>query len=219
MVLSRSHDLAELVELCVARSEAAHPDVPPTRRPPLVVAIDGPAGAGKTTLSHHLAPHLTWEDDSGYRREATIVHLDDLYNGWADGPAGGAQRVAEQVLKPLAKRKSGRYHRYDWHRGAFAEPHDVHPAPFVIVEGSGAGAGVAQVPKLAAVLIWLDADDSERIARVLARDGEEIREELEAWVDEEQRHFAADGTRSRADVILRRDAQRGQWVLGENIGQ
>jgi len=219
MVLSKSHELADLVQLCLARSEEAHPDLPPRRRPPLVIAIDGPAGAGKTTLSHHLAPLLTWEDDSGYRREATIVHLDDLYDGWADGPAGGARRVADQVLKPLAKRKPGRYHRYDWHRGQFAEPHDVPAVPFLIVEGSGAGAGVAEAPKLPTVLVWLDADDPERIARVLARDGEDLREELEAWVAAEQAHFAADRTRQRADLVLRRDTQRGQWVLTENVGQ
>jgi len=123
--------------------------------------------------------------------------------------------VAEQVLKPLAKRKPGRYHRYDWHRGEFAEAHEVEPTPYLIVEGSGAGAGVAQVPKLAAVLVWLDADDSERIARVLARDGEDLREDLAGWVEAERRHFAADGTRERADVILRRDTERGQWVLVE----
>jgi len=218
MVLSKSDELANIIELCLTRSEEAHPDLPRSHRPPVVLAIDGPAGAGKTTLSHHLAPRLVWEDDSGYRREAAIVHLDDLYNGWADGPAGGARRVAEQVLKPLAKRKPGRYHRYDWTRGEFAEPHDVEPVPFLVVEGSGAGAGVAQVPQLAAVLVWLDADDDERIARVLARDGEDLREDLEQWIDAEHRHFAADGTRDRADVTLRRDTQRGQWVRSENSG-
>lgn len=216
MVLTQSEELAALVALCRARSEAANPEVPHHRRAPVVVAIDGPAGAGKTTLSQHLAPLLTWEDGDGYQRDAPVVHLDDLYAGWADGPSGGANRLAKNVLAPLAAGRPGRYRRYEWATDQFAEPHEVARAPYLIVEGSGSGAGAAQVPAMDSVLVWLDADDKDRVARVLARDGEHLRAELEDWMKAERQHFAADRTRDRADVVLRRDTNLGRWVPGEN---
>ena len=37
-----------------------------------VIAIDGPAGSGKTTLGDALA-----------ERGAAVLHLDDLYDGWS----------------------------------------------------------------------------------------------------------------------------------------
>ncbi|MEK8229278.1 hypothetical protein NKG05_30305 [Oerskovia sp. M15] len=50
--------------------------------------------------------------------------MDDLYEGWA-GLTAGVGRLAEQVLEPLAGGRAGRYQRYDWTLGAFAEWHDV----------------------------------------------------------------------------------------------
>lgn len=212
MVLSASEQLAHVIELCLDRAEAVHADHSPEHRPTFLVVIDGPAGAGKTTLSHQLAPHLTWHDANGYRHEAVVVHLDDMYEGWEDGPAGGAECVGKQVIAPISAGKPGSYRRYDWAEGRFAERHEVAPVPFLVVEGSGAGAGLRHAPTQPAVLIWLDADDEERVNRVLARDGEHLRAELERWIEAERAHFTADGTRDRADVVLRRDATHGQWV-------
>jgi hypothetical protein len=36
----------------------------------------------------------------------------------------------------------------------------------------------------------------------VARDGEALRGEWERWAVREQRHFAADGTRERADLMV-----------------
>ena len=40
----------------------------------LLVSIDGPAGAGKTTLAKDLLDEFT---------NADVIHMDDLYRGWA----------------------------------------------------------------------------------------------------------------------------------------
>src|SRR5262245_52752501 len=70
--------LAALAALARARQAAA-----PVGQPFLVV-VDGPAGSGKTTLADQLAPRVG--DGSGGR--AQVVHMDDLYEGWAAGPDG-----------------------------------------------------------------------------------------------------------------------------------
>lgn len=53
-----------------------------------LIAIDGPAGAGKTSLANHLA-------ESAPMREPTILRLDDIYPGW-DGLA-----QLPSLLEPL----------------------------------------------------------------------------------------------------------------------
>ena len=48
-----------------------------------LLAIDGPAGAGKTTLAAKL--------EAEYSAHSTVrtIHMDDLYDGW-EGALGGA---------------------------------------------------------------------------------------------------------------------------------
>ena len=41
-----------------------------------IIAIDGPAGAGKTTLAHDIKLALA------KRYSITEIHMDDLYDGW-----------------------------------------------------------------------------------------------------------------------------------------
>ena len=44
-----------------------------------IVTIDGPAGSGKTTLADELSISLS--DGNG---PMSVVHLDELYEGWDD---------------------------------------------------------------------------------------------------------------------------------------
>lgn len=155
-----------------------------------LVCVDGPAGSGKTTLAAQLADAL----------EAPVVHMDDLYEGWAGGPDGGAANLRRWVLDPLAAGEQVRYRRYDWDTGAWAEWHDVPPATHLVVEGCGSAA--RQVDALGAFRIWVEADDDERLRRGLARDGDEMRDHWLRWMDDEAAHFARESTRARADVHL-----------------
>jgi uridine kinase len=158
---------------------------------PCVIAIDGPAGSGKTTLAARLAELL---DDP------PIVHMDDLYDDWADGPDGGAARLAALVLQPLTAGMAGSYRRYDWLEKAWAEQRLVPPAPVVIIEGCGAGAQSPTRPP--GLLVWIEVSDDVRLRRGLVRDGEEQRELWLAWMAAEAAHFARERTRSRADIRL-----------------
>ena len=59
---------------------------------PSIIAIDGVAGSGKTTLATKLSEELS---------NAPVVHMDDLYNGWSNPFSDElVQRVTKQILNP-----------------------------------------------------------------------------------------------------------------------
>lgn len=169
-----------------ARLLAAPPRVGGTR----LVCVDGPAGSGKTTLAASLAAVLP---------DPVTVHMDDLYAGWT--LTGAAARLAAGVLRPLAEGRPGAYHRYDWAAARFADHTTPVPVPAVLVV-EGCGSACRATDPWASLRIWVAADPAVRLARGLARDGAHLTGEWLRWQRSEAAHFAADGTRARADVVV-----------------
>lgn len=152
-----------------------------------LVCIDGPAGSGKTTLAAGL---------SAARPDAAVVHMDDLYPGWDGLPRVGAQLGT--LLRPLAEGESGRYRRWDWPAGDWAEEVVVPPGPLLVVEGVGSGSPVPGVTPT--VLVWVEAPHELRMRRGIERDGDAFAPHWEAWAVAEAEHFARHRTRERADL-------------------
>lgn len=173
-----------------------------------LVCVDGPSGAGKTTLAGRLAravggalgaaPLTMFPMREGPLGVQT-VHLDDIYEGW-DGLPGIGQRLEEWILGPLRTGRSGRYRRYDWRREEYAEWHEVPVRPVVILEGVGAGG--RHVGDEATLKIWIEAPLAIRYERGIARDGETFRPHWDAWAAAETAHFAEHATRERADLLV-----------------
>jgi uridine kinase len=155
-----------------------------------VIAIDGRAGAGKTTLAHDLATRL----------DAPIVQLEQMYPGW-DGLQAGIDLLVEAVLVPLSVGAIVQVPRYDWLTGRFVEPWPLEAPGLLIVEGVGTGALGAAT--FASVLIWLELDAASRKQRALARDGEIFRPHWERWAAQEDVLLAREQTQARADVVAR----------------
>ncbi len=158
-----------------------------------LLCIDGPAGSGKTTLAGGVlalarARSLT----------AELVHQDDLYQGWS-GLDGVAARVSA-LLEPLKVGAPATYQRWDWVAERWAERHTVPPVDLLIVEGVLAGA--LDYADLITTLVWVETPPELRLTRGLERDGEAMREHWETWMLAEQRHFEANHTRERADLVL-----------------
>ena len=61
---------------------------------PVIIAIDGRSGAGKTTLAIELAARLR------EHHKVSLFHLEDIYPGW-NGLAAGIERYVTTVLAPL----------------------------------------------------------------------------------------------------------------------
>jgi uridine kinase len=168
-------------------------DLANARRPTLgdtrLVSVDGPAGAGKTTLATTIAT---------LELAAHVVHMDDLYDGWT-----GLDTVARQLstlVRPLAAGKPGFYRRYDWHRGEYVETVDVEPRPLLVLEG--VGSGHAELATMITVLVWVTAPRPLRRERGLTRDGEAFAPQWDAWMRQEDAHFAAQRTEERADIVV-----------------
>jgi uridine kinase len=155
-----------------------------------LVCIDGPAAAGKSTLAGRLASALG---------DVQIVHLDDLYEGWSGLPRVW-DRLESWVLQPLRGNFPGRYRRYDWEAGSYAEWHDVPVRPALIVEG--VGSADRGIDHLATLKIWVDAPLDVRYRRGMDRDGEAFRPYWDAWAAAEDEHFARERTQERADLIV-----------------
>src|SRR5581483_4355313 len=79
-----------------------------------IIAIDGPGGAGKSTLAEQLSQKLG---------NAPILHTDD-FASW-DNPLNWWPRLLGQVLKPLSHNEIARYQRYDWSTNRLAEWHEI----------------------------------------------------------------------------------------------
>lgn len=156
----------------------------------VVVGIDGPSGSGKTTLASAVAQ----------RRGCDVVHMDDLFPGW-DGLAAAAGLLTEQVLRPLAHGSDGAYRRWDWDASAWAETVAVPRTPLLLIEGCAST--VHPATPFLAVAVWVEADPAVRMTRGIERDGELFRPHWQRWAAQEQALFTADGTRDRADLIVR----------------
>ncbi|MEV6525077.1 AAA family ATPase [Longispora sp. NPDC051575] len=163
-----------------------------------VVAVDGPSGAGKTTFAERLAVAVAAEGAA-----VAVVHLDDLLDGWDDLPTMWP-RVESLLLGPLREGRAARFRAYDWVAGEFAGPwREVDPGAVLILEGVSSGRAAVRGELVANVFV--DAPEDVRLARVLARDGEELREPLRRWAEAEREHFAADGTREAATLRIAGD--------------
>jgi len=157
----------ELVELTA--------ELAPSCGPVRVVAVDGGAGAGKTTLAGRLA-HA--------HPRARVLHLDELLDGWA-GQFGYRDRLHEQVFRPLADGQPARYQRYDWTREQFADWVELPVPDLLIVEGVSAVWGCDRWLGLG---VFLALDRMDRLRRWIERDGPAQPEWL-AWLEAEDAFF------------------------------
>jgi uridine kinase len=159
-----------------------------------LLAIDGPAGAGKTTLAAQL--HAEYSVDSTVR----TIHMDELYNGW-DGALGQSLTDALQAI--TSAHLSGLTHTikiFNWHLMKFDREEVIDPTDFLILEGVGAAQKV--VREAGAITYWLDIDNDTGLQRVLARDGAHIEKEMRQWQIQQSIHFAKDQTRENCEFKL-----------------
>jgi uridine kinase len=155
------------------------------------VGIDGPGGAGKSTLARLIAAVVPG---------AVVIAIDDF--AARDVPEWDWARFTRQVLVPLGTGRAARYQRWDWDRDVGAEWHDVEPGSLIVVEGVSATR--REVAVSWALRIWVETPREVRLARALERDGPaRMAQWTEAWIPSEQAYFAAQDPRARADLVVR----------------
>jgi para-aminobenzoate synthetase len=155
----------------------------------VVIAIDGPSGAGKTNLARALAPLLG----------AQILHLDDIYQGW-HGLAEAPPVVVHDVLEAISRDEAGRTPRWEWGADHPGDDIVIKPGGMVILDGCGSGS--RSIRPFLSFLIWLDGPAEVRRARAMARDGETYEKWWDIWAAQEDELFGAEQTAAVADVRL-----------------
>jgi uridine kinase len=156
-----------------------------------LLAIDGPAGAGKTTLAAKL------EAEFSVHSTVRTIHMDELYNGWDDALG---QSLTDTLQAIIAAYLSGIEHTikiFNWHLMKFDREEVITPSDYLILEGVGAAQKI--VRDAGAITYWLDIDAETGLKRVLARDGAHIEKEMRQWQIQQSIHFAKDQTQENSE--------------------
>ena len=188
-----------LAEVCAPRLLPVLERANAYEKHPCVIALDGPAASGKTTLAQMLAVLLP----------ADVVHMDDFFlpiplrtpERFAQ-PGGNVhyERFLAEVLPALHAPDGFAYRRFDCSVMDFRGERAVGTAPFRIVEGS-----YSTHPALgdyADIVVFSAVDPDEQMARILRRNGPEKAERFRReWIPLEETYFSACDIRAKADIV------------------
>jgi len=172
---------------------AAKPKFPNVR----IIAIDGPVGAGKSTLAKRIKSNL--QEQSGLK--TAIVHMDDLYEGWENALTDQLTKtLINQILIPVSLAKNFGYRKYNWFSGSFGDIFEEDSPDILILEGVGSGQKATR--RYLDQLIWIDIDAETGLQRVLQRDGDYLENEMRVWQMRESSHFSKENTRDSATIRI-----------------
>jgi uridine kinase len=173
--------IAALQDLC---SQKNHP----------IIAIDGPAGAGKTTLAHEIFLALS------PKMSVNVIHMDDLYDGWDNALTDDLTQILKYLVLKHQSQESANLARYNWATNSFDANEVVTPSDLLVLEGVGSGDKSLQ--DQFAALIWIDIDPEIGVKRVIERDGPGVSIQMQKWLGTQQQYFSQHSTREKADFIL-----------------
>jgi uridine kinase len=168
---------------------------------PLVVAIDGRSGTGKSTLAAALAKRLS----------ATVIEGDDFFAGGTgiegDLPPSRAARCIDwqaqrRVLTALRAGQAASYHAFDWDAfdgSVVADPNTIAPASILLLEGVYAAR--PELRDLVDLCLLVTVPDDLRLSRLIAREGE-IGPWERQWHEAEAWYFAHAAPPSSFDLVI-----------------
>ena len=167
---------------------------------PVVLALDGRCGSGKTTLAAALA---------GQFPASTVLHTDDFYlppadrvPGWEQIPCANMDlaRLRDEVLVPARDGQSVPYRAYSCREGAYQPVKQLKTQPLVILEGS-----YSQHPLLTPYedfRVFVTCSDAEQTRRLQAREGDRYPDFAARWVPLEEGYFAQYSIAESADFVV-----------------
>lgn len=159
-----------------------------------IIAIDGPAGAGKTTLAEHIAAAMA------LKYKCVTIHMDDLYNGW---DLAFDHHITDALTAACAAhQRKERYSLsfFDWSKGEYKAASEIPEAELLILEG--VGSSQSAIRSFLTATIWIDIDPNQGLARVLSRDGNGITDQMQSWLKIQEQHFRENESEKAADFVL-----------------
>jgi uridine kinase len=176
------------------------------RKKPLLVALDGRSGVGKSTMAQAIAQELG----------GIVVIGDDFFAGgpdseWDERSAEAKvadcidwRRLRKEALEPLLAGLPASWHPFNFISGFGLSEELIHrkPAPIIILDGAySCRPELADIVDLS-VLIEL-SDDKLRRQRLLAREGHDFMASWhERWDAAEDHYFTQVVPRSMFDLVI-----------------
>ncbi len=170
---------------------------------PCVIAVDGRAASGKTTLAKDLQIAL----------DADVIHTDDFFVPPAlrsetrfetPGENIHHERFAEEVLPFISGREPFSYRIFDCGKADFNGKREIGSKQFRIVEGA-----YSCHPKFgnyADITVFSDVSADEQTERIRRRNGEEMLGMfLNKWIPMEEEYFLHFGIKNKTNLIVRKD--------------
>jgi uridine kinase len=176
------------------------------RTRPLLVAIDGRSGVGKSTLAAVIA----------VRTDATVIEGDDFYAGgsdaeWAARSAGEKvagcidwRRLRTEALEPLLADRVATWRPFDFAAGTGLAGQPVIRAPATVVILDGIYSARPELADLVDLAVLVEAeDDRVRRQRLIEREGSAFMDAWHAlWDDAEDLYFTRIRPADTFDLII-----------------
>ena len=159
-----------------------------------LLAIDGPAGAGKTTLAAQL------EKEHAASGSVRVIHLDDLYSGWTTALGNDLTEVLDRLASAHLVGQPCTVKLFNWISMSFDREEVIEPTDVLILEGVGAAQVI--VRDAGATTYWIDVEPHIGLKRVLERDGSVVEPFMKQWQIDQDKHFARDETRENCEFKL-----------------
>jgi len=187
-------------EYCRHLALLAKIDVALNENRPIIVAIDGDAASGKTTLACRL--HLIYN--------CNVIHMDHFFltpgqrtpRRLAE-PGGNVdhERFNKEVLMPLVAQRTFAYRPFDCQTWDFGNEITIAPNRLTIVEGC-----YSHHPALTDaydVKVFLDVNHDEQMRRIILRNSPEMVEKFrDIWIPMEKKYFSAFDIEQKADLVF-----------------
>ena len=167
---------------------------------PLVLALDGRCGSGKTTLANTLARQFP---------ASITLHTDDFYlppaqriRGWEKTPCANMDlaRLRDEALRPAYAGQPVAYRAYSCREGAYLPPAQLPAQPLVILEGSYSHHPLLRPYET--LRVFVTCTKAEQTRRLQAREGARYADFAARWVPLEEGYFAQYGIAESADFVV-----------------
>lgn len=169
------------------------------RKKQILLAIEGPCTAGKTTLAGILKQ----------RYGCPCIHMDQFFlrpeqrtpERLAE-PGGNVdyERFAAEVLKPLCAGEAFAYRPFSCSQQALEKPITVTPGPLTVIEGTYATHPHFREPYDLKVFLTIDPHTQRQ--RIGLREVWKQERFFREWIPMEQRYFDSFPIRESCDLIL-----------------